>query len=394
MKRLLPMVLAGLVLLLQVAVPARAASVPTVQYSKGGTVKLIMVNNPEQLTRADLGDASAGDKAIMRVTGVTGKYRNWFEHTNKTGSTIGYGVMIYNPNTTAVTVVVHGSGYTADLYGGKPFAQMLGSYSSTGTSYSVAAGKLLWIMRKDESVANGSFFSGVIDFTVSGGGVTVDNIAYDTFTALDGSRTYMGYIQRIEPDGTHEARMYKGTSAYSEATAANVNFTISDSDKGALAVSYPNYNLSTGSYGSAQVRNYWYSNIAPAQNAEAVTNDMFSWDIPGFGTINPVTQSDGEGKYPNVGNWGIIYTVKGTVTNQGTYTRSLSVNLQAPPEGGSPIAYRGNDGVWRSTKINANSNVQYYTFSVPAGGSVNYEAKYVLGGPGAGSLKNTVSVNN
>lgn len=375
----------------------RAVNVVDIAYIKGGNRSLIFVNNPEQIFSGDLGDGNFGDKTIMRATGVTGAYRNYFEHLNRTGFTIGHGVQLYNPNSAAITVRINGSGYEASVNGGRPFRQMFGNYSSAGTPYTVPAGGSRWLMRNDNSIANNSFFSGVIDFVVSGGSVTVNNIAYRSFGALDGSTAYMGYIQRVEPDGTHEARVYKGTSSYTEVTAGNLDFSISDSDgTGVLPVRHPNYNLTTGGYGSPITRTGgWISHIPPSNNANAITNDMLSFNMPGWGPlIDPVVKSDGEGKYPNLGDWGVVYVTSGTVTNNGSRTRNLSINLKANPTSSARIAYRGSDGVWRDLTIAAGSNIQHYTFSVPAGGLVSFQSRFVLGGPSGGNLTQSIALNN
>lgn len=374
---------------------ARGVNVVDIAYAKGGNRKLLFINNPEQIFSGDLGDGNYGDKTILRATGVMGAYRNYFEHLNRAGFTIGYGVQLYNPNSTSITVKVNGSGYEASVNGGRPFKQMFGNYSSTGTSYTVAAGGSLWLMRKDGSVANGSFFSGVIDFVVTGNPVIINNTAYRSFSSLDGSTTYMGYVQRIEPDGTYEARLYKGDSDYTEVTASNLDFNISDGDAaGILPVRYPNYNLTTG-YGSPITRtNGWISHIPPSNNANAITIDMLSFSMPGWGLIDPVLKSDGEGKYPNLGNWGVVYTTSGSVSNYGTRTRNLSINLKANPTSSARIAYRGSDGVWRDLTMAAGSNIQHYTFSVPPGGVTTFQSKFVLGGPSGGNLTQSISLNN
>jgi hypothetical protein len=373
---------------------ALAGAAPTVAFTRGGDRQLIFVNNPEQITDRDLGDADRGDASILRVTGVQGAVRSFWEHTNRTGRPLGYAVMIYNPSPTAVSVVVHGRGFTTGFLGGKPFSDLLGDDSRAGTRIPVAAGAVLWLDRRDASVPDHAFFSGVIDFDVEGGPVTVDHIAYDQFSRLDSSRTYQGYLQRVEPDSTRVARQYKGTSPYSEVTASDVDFTITDADRGALPVVTRDYDLTAGAPGAPVTRTYWISHIGPGQNAQAVTSDMLAWETPGWGRIDPLTRSDGEGKYPNLGNWGVVYIVRGTVRNAGTLTRDVSVNVEAPANGGSPIAYRGNDGTWRHLKLAAGTSARHYTLRVPAGQAVRYEARFILGGPGAGSLKNWVSVNH
>lgn len=394
-KRLFSMgILSILTVLIFGSTTLATGTAPTVSYATGGTRNLIFVNNPEQITTSDLADKSYGGKSIYRDTLAQGKYRSFFEHLNSTSSTIGYAIKLYNPSSTSISATIHGSGYEVSIYGGKPFSQMLQNYSQTGTTYTIAANGTLYILRKDASVSSHTFFSGVIDFDISGS-VIIDHIAYLTYSNIANPLQYEGYIQRIESDGTHEARMYKGMSQYSEAKASSINFTIDDSVKGVLPVMHDSYNLTAKSWTSPTLHNSgWHSNIAPYNNADAVHADMVTLYTPGYGNIDPFTASDGEGKYPNIGNWGVLYTVEGSVTNNGTFTRNLSVNLQACPTAGAAIAYKGSDGVWRDMKIAASSNVQYYTFTIPAGQTISYSASYVLGGPSGGDLVQSIAVNN
>ncbi|HYO71789.1 MAG TPA: hypothetical protein VEU33_37500, partial [Archangium sp.] len=298
--------IAALLLCLVLTPAAWAATVPEVRYTLGGSRGLLFVNNPEQLYTSDLGDSNYGNKIILSATATPGGWRNYFEHMNRSGFTLGYGIQIYNPNAFSVTVVVHGSGWITNSYGGAPWRQMFNSYSQTGTSYTVPAQGVLWVMRKDASIPNGNFFSGVMDFTLSGGSVVVHNYAYRSFSALNGTAQYMGYVRRISPYNNHdESLVYKGTSPHTEAIATNVNFTITDSDRNELAVSHPNYDLGTGGYTPSSVRQCgWYTNIGPAMNPYAITQDMISINTPGWGVISPVTRSDGTNNYPNFGNWG------------------------------------------------------------------------------------------
>lgn len=392
-----PTLLLALLMLCMGSGPAaRAATIPEVSYTLGGARSLIYVNNPEQLITSDLGDRTLGNKIILSVTAQPGAHRNWFEHMNQSGGTLGYGVQLYNPNSFAVTVKVHGTGSINNAFGGKPWAQLFNTYSTPGTSYTVAARGVLWLLRRDASVIQGNFFSGVVDFTVSGGAVTVHNYAYRSFGNLDGTAQYQGYVRRISPYLSHnEALVYKGTSPYSEAVASNVNFTFSNADGlGELKVSHANFDLAAGAYTAPLVRQRgWYANIGPAMNPNAITSDMISINTPGWGGISPVTRSDGTGNHPNFGNWAVVYKLRGTLTNTGTYTRNVSFNLQAPDY--SCIAYKGVDGRWYEYNFVPNEYIQYWWISVPPTGQpVPYEVSFVLGGPAAGNLFHAVSLNN
>ncbi|WP_309894891.1 hypothetical protein [Archangium sp.] len=387
---------AALLLCLTLAPAARAATIPEVRYTLGGTRKLLFVNNPEQLYTQDLGDSNHGNKIILTATATPGGWRNYFEHMNRSGYTLGYGIQLYNPNAFAVTVAVHGSGWVTNAYGGAPWRQLFNAYSQAGTSYTVPAYGVLWVMRKDASIPNGNFFSGVVDFTVSGGSVQVHNYAYRSFAAINGTAQYMGYVRRISPYNNHnESLVYKGTSPYTEAIATQVNFTFTDSDRDELAVSHPNYDLSAGGYTPSYVRQSgWYTNIGPAMNSYAITQDMISIDTPGWGVISPLTRSDGLNAYPNFGNWGVVYKLSGTLTNKGTYTRNVSINLRASPDY-VVIAYKGSDGKWYEYNLQPNEYIQYAWVSVPPTGQpVPYEASFVLGGPASGNLFQAVAINN
>ena len=367
---------------------------PQVVFKPDSSRSLIYVNNPEQLYNSDLGDATLGNTVIYRDKLSVGNYRNWYEHTNRSGNTIGYAIRLLNTGTQTASIRTRGKGFVTGLQGGKPFSDMLSTYSTPGALTTLLPGQSTYIYQLNNLATDGTFFSAVVDFDVTAGNVLVENIAYRSAAALTGNRSYQGYIQRVESDGTRCSRQYKGRSPYYAVQVSSLNFVINDTNLGPLNVRTRDYNLTTRSYSAPVTRNYWMSNIGPSQNSQAVTNDMLSFNMPGWGVISPLAATDGDGKYPNIGNWAVMYTISGSVQNLGTITRNLSVNLQAPAGGGAPIAYRGNDGVWRELKINAGSNIQYYTFSVAPGATTKFDARYILGGPGAGAERNTIAVNN
>lgn len=372
---------------------AQINSAPTVSYSRVTGRNLIAINNPEQLTTDDLADSNFGSKVIYRQLLRPGSYRNWFEHVNRSGGTIGYAVSLRNIARNVATFRIRGRAFDVGLLGGKCFSDLLSNYA-TGTTVNISPGSTVWIWRNDNAVTNTNFFSGVIDFELTGGSIEIDNIAYRNFANIAKGRTYMGYITRVEPDGTRCARQYKGIAPVTTVQTNLLAFTINDLNTGALTVTTSDYNLTTQTYGNPTQRTFWFTNIGPGQNTQAVTSDMLSWDMPGWGLVNPLTRSDATNNFPNLGNWAVEYSVRGSVSNEGTRSRTISINLQAPAGGGSPIAYRGGDGVWRHLKINAGSNIQYFTLAIPAGQTRSFDARYILGGPGAGSLRNTITLIN
>lgn len=436
-----------------------AASVPEITYVKTGGVdnrKLVFVNNPEEI-HAEAGACDLADnlavggtycgRSIHRITGAIGNYRNWWEHINKTNRSIGYGVKLYNPGPNSATVTVKGKGFTlnAGSLGGKEFVDMFNSYGST--VYTVNPTNTLWVYQTptNNHIVQGQFFAGVVDFNISGQGLIMDNVAYDS--NLNPSLVYIGYITRVM-GAVHESLVYKGLSSTTEVLASNVNFTVSDLDQsGRLNVRYPLYNMpqqnvipSTEGYCSTSLSPYcqgdiggysessttrdsWITHISPDPNdpnpkrQNAVTTDIATLYMPGLPssctleTANPSTtcfeispfykwyyNDFAAWKYPNWGNWAIHYKLSGSITNTGTRTRTFHIGIRA--DGNAPIAYKGQDGVWRQflmTKAdpaNPNDYFPYSYLSVNSGQTLNYNADVILSGPGSGTFENLFKLTN
>ncbi|HRE89344.1 MAG TPA: hypothetical protein PK095_09400, partial [Myxococcota bacterium] len=271
-------------------------SAPAIAYRTEGPRRLFFLNNPEQLLTTELGDSDLMDTTLLRVT-ASGPSRSFFEHVNKSGRTIGFGVQAYNPGPQAATIAVEGVGYTVGIEGGRPFAAALSGEGAT--TLTLNPGQSSWLLRRDESVPSGSFFSGVVDFTVTGS-VVINHIAYDRFDRLDGSTAERDYVTRIEPDGTSEARMYKGVASASEA-ALELAFTVDDGTAtGPLPVSVRRYDLASQRYGDWLEETRWLSHIGPSQNAASSVTDMVSFVFRAW-TFDPLVRSDAEApRYRNL----------------------------------------------------------------------------------------------
>ena len=365
------------------------AAAPEIAYTPGGARTLLFLNNPEQLITSDLGDATLGDKTLFRVT-ASGACRSFFEHVNRAGRTIGFGIQVYNPGPATVSVTVGAAGWVASILGGAPFADAFNGMGAAAP-VTLTAGKSTWILRRDEAVTHNTFFSGVVDFDVEGGGVIVNHIAYDSFGALDGSTNDLGYVQRVEPDGTHEARMYKGVASASEADAGTLEVTVGDA-VGALPIRVARYDLGTGTYGAATEVRDWTTHIGPAQNASATTGDMVGFTY-GAWTFDPLRASDGEGRYPNLGNWGVVYRLRVRVTNDGSATRTVTYRVSASPGAGAGIARSASGGAWTSHRLEKGVALDLGAVTVPAGATRELDVAWVLGGPSGGGLKNELWVD-
>lgn len=365
---------------------------PAITYRTENPRTLFFLNNPEQLKTTELGDSDLMDTTLLRVT-AHGPSRSFFEHINKSGRTIGFGVQAYNPGPGTATLSVEGLGFTVGIEGGRPFAAALSGEG--GSTLSLAAGQSAWLLRRDESVPSGSFFSGVVDFTVTGS-VIVNHIAYDRFDRLDGSTAERDYVTRIEPDGTSEARMYKGVASASEAVL-ELDVFVDDQMSGPISVITRPFDLASGTYLTPVITSSWVSHIGPSQNAASSVTDMASFVFRTW-TFDPLVRSDAEGKYPNLGNWGLVYRLSVVVENRGARDRSVSWRVQASPGAGAGLAKRtltgsaGPDprGGWTSHQLAAGATLTMATVSVPAGQTRLLEGAMVLGGPSGGALRNSL----
>jgi hypothetical protein len=400
---------------------ARAQTPPTVRYApEAGARTLLFENNPEQLvvgytapdgvTYSDLADPGLGQKSLLRQSVAPGQYRNFFEHVNYTGRTINFGIQVYNPSsTTTATVTVRGKGFVVGTGGGRPFADAFAT--PLNTTYTLAPGRSAWIFRSDADYNNqrpinaNNFFSGVVDFDVSGTTVFVTDLAYQNFVYLT-SWSYMGYITRqpANPNDAPESRVYKGTMT--GGTITNLSFTINDSTAiGDLPVQYPRYlNDGTGKYVASSTivsGTNWYTHELPwrensSSTAIVVANDMSNIEMPGFGTVYALQPTLGTGSpynYANLANWGVVYHQKVTITNGGTRSRSFQMRLGTASGGAAPLAYRGSDGLWRYGSLTGGA-LPYYSNTVPAGTTKAFDAYYVIGGPAVGRIRNSVYVTN
>ncbi len=358
--------------------------IPLVAYTLSEPRKLFFSNNPEQLLTTELGDSDLMDATLLRVT-ANGPSRSFFEHLNKSGRTIGFGVQVYNPGPNAATLTVSGVGYTIGIDGGTPFAEAFNGEGSLPPKV-LAAGQSTWLLRADDTVPNGSFFSGVVDFEVSEP-VTVNHIAYDTFSKLDGSTAERDYEQRIEPDGTHEARMYKGVASASEAAFSPVFVFDGATPAGPLQVETRRWDLNLGTFLAPLVESLWISHIGPSQNAASSVTDMVNFRFRSW-VFDPLVKSDGEGKYPNLGNWGVVYRFSATLRNEGPNPRRANWRMTASNSTAQLAKTSG--GAWTAHTVSPNANLTLATVVVPAFGEATLEGAMVLGGPSGGALRQAV----
>jgi hypothetical protein len=430
---------------------ASAFAVPEISYvpSNGPFQrKLLLVNNPEEIHAqpgaCDVADAlsfsdTACGRSLFRHESVMGQFRNWFEHTNKTGRSLRYGVRLYNPGPNIASVSVEGDGLVTDSVslGGQEFVQLFNKQHAR--DFLIQPGKTAWLTSLSE-VRPGKFFVGVVDFAVSNQPVILDNLAYFEMPAP--VTNPLPFVDRIM-GRVREGLVYKGLASSSEAHASNLNFTfLDDTPSGRLTVQYrrffhsPSSDIAIcspqttpmcrgeiGSFSSqAELRDHWVTHIAPdpadknPKRALAVVSDMVSFFVPGlphgcrpsdFSAENdcfevshryrfPI-ESENTALFPNLGNWAVHYRVSGVLSNKGSQKRVVHFGLRA--DGNSPIAYKASNGTWKQKALTKASDsptdyFPYGEFVVSPGSSVPYMVELVLSGPGAGTLENFVLLLN
>lgn len=434
------------------------STVPTVRYTReAGARQLIFVNNPEKLvlryketttsptlgtTFDDLADTGQGQKAIFQMTLGAGSYRDNFEHVYRgyldsadltalgTAPPANYAIHLYNPNDAPILVTLVGKGFRPGTEGGRPLAEMLNAEQPGNAAYvapvtyRIAAKRTLWLMRTDidyggarplPQSSSGTFFSGAVDFDVTGGPFVITHLAYQNFRSIT-SWSDTGFVTRTNAgSAAPESRVYKGlmmhpTEETSPGTVVtNLTFTVGpDTAAGTeLPVSYPQFvNIGGGNYAASPTAainaNFWVTHNIPSRRTDSVSDDMFDTEMPGFGTVfalRPVVAVNTPFVQANIANWGITYHQAVTVVNNDTRNRTFALTLNNFATSGSNITYLNNAGSWVYTRLQgtgtgSNAPLPYRTFTVPAGSSSKIDGYFILGSPSVGTMRQAVQVTN
>jgi len=299
---------------------------------------------------------------------------------------LGYGIVVTNTWHTDMTVRVTSRGFIDSEDGGQVFVQMFNP-APLNETYALSPGEVAWIFRNDRAASNLTIFQGGVDFETNAP-VRVDNVCYADWMSVNPLELkYNGYVQRIDAFGPDDERLvYKGVAPVTAVTTLPLSFTLDDSmlPNSALPISYPFFDVRTGNYAAPKTHDGWFSNISPASNPAAVTSDMVAVLMNGWGFVDPTLCCDGAGHYPNVGNWGYVYTVRGSFTNVGQKDQRVTLSMKSDgcP---SPFAVQSGSGaLWRAITIQPSKPQSYGSTLVPRGSTVQFTYRYVLTGPGCG----------
>lgn len=353
-----------------VAVPAAANTAVTFGNFQSGTY--LYCNNPEELLNAGcLGDADLGNRYLLWAY-VSGPCQTWYEHLNATGSTIGYGVQLYNAGAFRVRVDVTNVGFGLDAT--SPWLQFFGGSSGAGGAvgtFQLPPGGVLWLQRNDTAIPDGSIFNGAVRFSVWGGSVYAFWYAYRDFGHIDGTAAYIGWVTSTDPDGADEGRVYKGIAAGGTFfETARLGYRVSEL-LAAPAV-WDSHRCGDGS------------------------NDMQDFLVPTGGPSDPapVTVSCGDSPQANLGNWGVQYAYTLDVTNDTGVARTIHLQLSQlsggaaqsqvivdTPVGAGGCLIGGDRPTW-----------DFYDFVVASGQAAQVQWQVILGASSWGGLTNSVAV--
>ena len=404
MRALLPVALAS---------TASAAPPPIVAFMPVGSRWLVYDQNPEVVMPSDLVDAGF---AHLYIDALRGRARIFTELESHLNSTLGYAAAVTNPasSTAPVSVNVTALGFDADEDGGKAF---FNAFNNPGpqTNLVLLPGQSGWVFRNDDAARKyQQIFSAVCDVETNDT-VSVSTVAYTNFSSFALPLKPLPYITRVDPGPDHEARVYKGLVGTSEVATSPLMFSVDDSVANGtiLSVAYPTYNSSTRQYNAIpSIFDGITTNDNPLANPAAVGSDMVGSLVytPGWGFMDPWGCCDGggEGSIVNQANWGVVYHIKGAVTNAGGDAASLVITLRNT---GclAPIAWSpGPDQPWQSTIMWSPGNETLLAViplppssasgdgdgssgagfggsaAAGGGGLTTFHVRWVLGGPSCG----------
>lgn len=351
-----------------------------VVYKKRGGGTYIYSNNPEMLSKADVG------QALLRNSGLTGECFFTYEHSNHTGEPFFLGYQLINEESTPIRVTVLNIGnqvrgewlgqrewsdfyslkfdlpedywlsdgktvnpiyvggdyidYTPQAYNNEVFEIPAGGYLWVigGTSGDLPFGSLSG-KTADQAVLNGKCANGAVRFIIEGGKATGTFWCYTEPWQCDRSKPEQGYI--VSRDGRNYAAQYKGIDSNTVGLAeSEICWIFGDRTKqGRLPVTYkvhrdPNYESITEPYARFNMKEFtvdadcWLTSLNPNDNPTAVGTDMICFKCiteDGRTVVIDTESNDGAGKKANIGNWMMQNQVNYIFANSGSRNRHIRI---------------------------------------------------------------------
>jgi len=430
-------------------------TVPEISYhlSTQNQRQLIFMNNPEFLwfnrKTCDLADSFPErrnlpcGRSLFHVDQLSqGSYRAWWEHRNMMPFGIHSGVLISNPTSFPVRLILNNEGIETNSFknGGAEFVRMFNS-PNKDIEITMAAGERRFLgSSQNKKIAPGHFFAGVIDFKVLEGEIKLEEVVYQSEPAAQ--LTPIGYSDRTD-FGVHESLVYKGISQNSSVTLSGAHFIIDDTTpEGSLPVAYKFHEVlpfdglqatcrpdrlpacvgnALRPFAQSVQSDSWVTHISPdpqdpnPKRKRAIVSDLIELALPGSAPscasqwpikVNSCMRMSHQffwylqdfktWRLPNWGNWGVHYSHPIRISNKGAHPRLVKLRVTA--DGTSPIAFKGTGTGkhWQQVFLNPKSKSPEDASIVIAQATVDPQTdvdlfgEFILSGPGAGTLEHSI----
>ena len=206
-----------------VNLPSGSNSRIPMKFSMDTDNRWIYCNYPEDITSDSMfGDSDKGNVWINQKTITEGEVQIFYSHYNKYGKSIHYGIQIFNPNKTSVTITPKNCGHDSEKWedvNAGSWVRFFNRASDCGTTTAktVASNGSFWIL--DKVIPQGYGFSGNLRFRTSGT-VIVTVYAFLDRYKISGAGSQYRY------DGA--SVQYSGYGAGYFLTAAEITLKASD----------------------------------------------------------------------------------------------------------------------------------------------------------------------
>jgi len=306
----------------------------TVNYTLSSGKTWVYCNYPEQIPSNALGDYDSGDVYLNKVN-VNGDTELFASYRNMTGKSIYFGIQLYNPNSTAVSVTVKNRAF--HFSGGSPTQDwnwVVGqtpvdflSYTSTNT-ITVNGGSANWPYYDLGLIPNGCLFNVYLRFTTNGP-LWCFPYVYTNRSKIDGTATLYPW--------SSSSKVYRGYGSNYEVNAS-LNINVS------------------------QMPYVFASNSCSYNSAR----DMIS--INDQGTIWSCSNA-------NLGNWGAHYKFSVTINNDTVSSKTIKAYIGTTTPNLTPVIKFGNTAYW----INLNDKCWNWLTedSLAANASKTYSYEYI-----------------
>lgn len=347
------------------------------KYSMNTDNRWIYCNYPERITSANmLGDSDKGNVWINQKTVSAGDIQVFYSHYNsyEKEDNIHYGIQIFNPNKTSVTITPLNCGHSSkdweDVNAGS-WARFFNGASDCGTTTAktIASNGSFWIL--DKVIPKGCAFSGNLRFRTSG---TVIVTVYAFLDRYKITGTGSQYFYNILDSDKEAPKKYSGYGAGYFLTASEITLKASEllnNKRKYFQTCYERYD----SEDAVEVNNVFKSEFVPIHIA---------------GTNLVATGKEEDYPLHNIGNWCVQYYIPVKLYNDTNYSITFNGytqpgelgDLQNTAQNFYILSSGYNNTVYNVVKGSTakNKNTWHWTsHTIPAHTTENHVYQFILG---------------